>query len=266
MKSKIPYLIITILVVFITFTLGKNLISNSTSSQFKNEKTPETIDAWKAKWNSELSTYCQSDVFNTVAPEFQRAVSLVLQRYSENENTGNTLSIIRANQSCLDIRYANSVSELPGADGVFLFSSENSGPKGLKILVNPEYKVQDDVATALLLSHELTHAEQFILKDVSSRVALECNNEASQTFCSELQSMKSLGFYMDESSEACVRHETQAYLNQNVFYSVLKDVEKDNILLRANKSFPHKQIYLFMVLLRSFGNLKANVLLKQLKM
>lgn len=241
-KNKTPYFIIVLLLAVIALLLIAVFFKDGKVQVFKNApqivKTEETLDAWKAKWNAELNSYCQSDVFSSVSPEFQRAVSLVLQRYSENENTKNSLMIIRANQSCLDIQYANSVDEMAGADGVFLFSKKNSSPKGLKVLVNPEYKVQDDVTTALLLSHELTHAEQFILQDVSNRVIQECNNEASESFCNELQSMNGLGFYIEDSPEACVRHEGQAYLNENVFYSTLKKVEQDNILLRANNVIP----------------------------
>jgi len=219
--------------VFIAFQYGKNLILKITPTQPKVEKIVETLDAWKAKWNNKVNHYCQSDVFSTASPEFQRATSLVLQRYWENENTKNTLMTIRVNQSCLDIKYANSVDEMSGADGVFLFSKENSSPKGLRILVNPDYKLQDDLTTALLLSHELTHAEQFILQDVSKRIIQECNNEASQSFCDNLQSMDGVGFYLEESSNVCVRREAQAYYNENLFYAVLKKVEQDNIGLRA---------------------------------
>ncbi|MBU0569888.1 hypothetical protein KKB40_03845 [Patescibacteria group bacterium] len=176
-----------------------------------------------------------------------------MQRYWENEYARKGLMVVRANQSCLDIKYATSVNEMSGADGVFLFSKENSSPKGLKILVSPEYKLQDDIVTALLLSHELTHAEQFILYDVSQNMIQQCNKEASQSFCDKISAKDFLGFYVEDSSNACVRHESEAFLNQNIFYGTLKQVEQDNILLRANNVAPSQAnlpVYSFAVKFR----------------
>lgn len=234
-KNKIFVITAVTIFILVAYMLGKgHLKITSFFPIIHYPKTEETLDAWKTKWNNEVTSYCQVDVFSNISPEFQRAVSLVLQRYWESTNAKNQLAVIRANQTCLDIQYASTVNEMSGADGVFLFSKENSSPKGLKILVNPEYKIQDDLTTALLLSHELTHAEQFILKDVSETLIQECNSEASRSFCNDLQSANGVGFYLEESSDACVRKESQAFYNEIVFYSALKKVEQDNILLRAD--------------------------------
>ncbi|MBU0569887.1 hypothetical protein KKB40_03840 [Patescibacteria group bacterium] len=68
MKNKIPYFIIIILLVFIAFKYGESLISNIAPTQSEVEKTAETLDAWRAKWNNEVNNYCQTDVFSSVSP------------------------------------------------------------------------------------------------------------------------------------------------------------------------------------------------------
>lgn len=235
-ESKTLYFLIVVVLILAAFAAAKGFFSKLGVSQIIKSRTPETIDAWKAKWDNEVSNYCKASVFNSSPPEFQRATSLVLQRFWDGPNTKNLLPAVRVNEACLDIQFASSESQMAGADGVFLFSKENSGPKSLKILVSPNYKQQDDLMTAMLLSHELTHVEQFILQDVANNVIQECRSEASNSFCDSLASGDKLGFYTEVSSNSCVRMESQAFLYEIIFYTALKPVEQSEIVTRANNS------------------------------
>jgi len=92
-----------------------------------------------------------------LAPEFDRALSLIEQRESEYyDNKSNAVGWIR---NCLYIEYADTGE----AEGMFYFDDAISSPERLVIKVNPSYKETDDLLTALLLRHELEHAGSYII-------------------------------------------------------------------------------------------------------
>lgn len=91
-------------------------------------------------------------------PEFERVLSLILQRV-ENTEDGD---IIKNIKNCLSIEYAASENEMDGAEGSFLFYKGQSLDK-LDILVSPKYKFKDDLVTSILLIHEITHASIYSL-------------------------------------------------------------------------------------------------------
>ncbi len=89
-------------------------------------------------------------------PEFTRAISLVNQRYVEAKLPG---AIDESISNCIDIQYTDLSNK--EAEGYFIFDP-NSSTNDLKIYVDNSYKSYDDILTALLLSHELKHVQQFI--------------------------------------------------------------------------------------------------------
>lgn len=149
--------------------------------------------------------YCERTVGHSMAPEFDRAISLIMQRLTEyqdkspQQNATRLLSI----KNCLYIQYAVSEEDMGGAEGVFSFS-KNSSNDMLTIFVSQRYQVKDDLVTAILLSHEITHAYLFA---------------AGQSIL-----------------VPCFENEALAYLDEMQFVSTLNSEEKASLAYRYNNN------------------------------
>lgn len=117
-------------------------------------------------------------------PEFTRALSLVIQRYSESNiaSAKDIATLYKSFLNCIDIKYTDSNQD--NAEGYFIFDN-NSDLSDLKIYVNSSYKDYDDILTAVLLSHELAHARQKIDK-VTKDKTMSCIDNEIDAFSSEL--------------------------------------------------------------------------------
>lgn len=149
--------------------------------------------------------------------EFRRAISLIVQRLDEGNNSiGNQMVVFfKGIRNCVDIQYAQSDTEINSAEGVFSFS-ENSTPNQLQILVSPRYKSKDDLLTAILLSHELTHAAIY----------------ASGA----------------QESISCYDNESLAHLIEMLFIGTLNDDEIASLTYRANNGYPEAKGVLNLIL------------------
>lgn len=111
---------------------------------------------FNGKWlMTDQNIFCTREVPYQNPDEFNRAYSLIIQR-TEKFNT--SFADIK---NCVQISYAESDEEMTGAEGQFSFVPGQSAEK-LEILVSPRYKAKDDLITAVLLMHELTHAEDYV--------------------------------------------------------------------------------------------------------
>lgn len=112
------------------------------------------------------SKICSRESEYEMEPEIERALSLLYQRIDEHKNDSTvqkdlipTIDILLKIRNCLNIQFSepNEISE----EGYFIFD-ENSTMDNLQIYVNKKYSSYDDIVTALLLVHEVTHAVQFV--------------------------------------------------------------------------------------------------------
>lgn len=138
--------------------------------------------------------------------EFKRATSLLRQRLKDSDAdwASQFIEAFDLTRNCLDIQYALSEEEMNGAEGMFMFSADST-PNRLEIFVSPRYKVKDDLLTAVLLSHEITHALIF------------ANGQSESTTCFE--------------------NEAQAFMTEMVFLSTLNDDEIASITYRSNNGY-----------------------------
>jgi len=135
-----------------------------------------------------------------IPEEFSRAFSLIMQRLEESHfvawnEFGRSVQEI---YNCLNIQYARSESEIGNAEGVFYFMPDQS-PKELNILVSPRYRVKDDLITATLLIHEISHVLDYLS-------ALQKDLEVP-----------------------CFETEANAFNNQNAFLLQLNDEERRSL-------------------------------------
>lgn len=147
---------------------------------------------------------CPRDALYEMEPEFSRSLSLIRQRTSadskskeEKELAGYFSQVM----NCVRITYASSDNEMKGAEGLFYFVPGQS-LKEMTIYVSPRYQSKDDILTATLLTHELTHAYNYV---------------------TDLRTGEETG---------CFEHEARAFMAQNLFVSALNDEERQSLTAR----------------------------------
>lgn len=144
------------------------------------------------KWYFNLNNniICDRQKPYTIPSEFDRAISLIIQRLLERNNqiTTNRADFFRSIKNCLDIQYAPTDDEMKGAEGLFYFSPSSS-KEDLRILVSPRYQIKDDLLTAILLSHELMHAYIYAS---DTNLVLSCFEDEAQAFRLQLLFMSTL--------------------------------------------------------------------------
>jgi hypothetical protein len=128
--------------------------------------------------------------------EFERALSLYSQRLHEAGLTTNS-----GFHNCIDIQYSD--LRLTGNAGVMgAFLPQSSTPNDLRIYVDNVYRFNDDLLTAILLSHELTHASNFIWGEKNG------------------------------SQKSCIDDEINAHQNELNFIRTLNQEERSSIFSR----------------------------------
>lgn len=139
--------------------------------------------------------------------EFKRAISLVIQRLGEGNTAWGSkyAKDFQRIRTCLDIQYVQSEGEINDAEGLFSFSVRST-PNRLQILVSPRYKVKDDLLTAILLSHEMTHA--LVFADGAT------------------------------SGISCFDNEALAFTTEMMFIGTLNDDEVASLTYRSNHGYP----------------------------
>ncbi|HRN70520.1 MAG TPA: hypothetical protein PLS49_05020 [Candidatus Woesebacteria bacterium] len=132
---------------------------------------------------------CERDEPYVMPEEFNRAVSLIIQRLDNStfapEFDGEHASALKKMRNCINIQYASSTDDMSGAEGLFYFQ-EGVQDDNLYILVSPQYSLKDDLVTALLLRHELHHA---VLHATGEEQTLSCMENEAQAFALQI------GFY-----------------------------------------------------------------------
>jgi hypothetical protein len=187
MRRKIKYLL-GIFVVFCSLSVILDFVAMS-RKPVVNTAVPQP-----------KSEYCTRGESYPMPEQLERTVSFIIERYSKNQkdwyqNVGMDYSKMK---NCIDISFANLNSE--GAEGMFSFDEVDSTPERLVIQVDQSYINLDELSSALLLTHELTHARQFVRE------------------------------YYGGPKLDCVQKETEAYAQQTLFSMISLTKEEQNSL------------------------------------
>lgn len=117
--------------------------------------------------------------------EFNRSLDLIVQRTGVDTTGSNTIwqSVFNF-RNCLDIQYSETNDK--NLEAYFEYPLENNQDnlQDLKVLVNPSYKNFDDLTLAVLLSHEIIHAGQYI-NQVVSKTKLNCYEMEAKAFSAQ---------------------------------------------------------------------------------
>lgn len=128
---------------------------------------------------------CPRTSLYEVSPEFSRALSLIKQRTlnSETEDEKIITDGLKEVMNCVSIAYVADEKEMSGAEGVFRFIPGQS-PEEMTIYVSRRYQSKDDILTAALLMHELTHAYNYAV-DLSLGDRTGCFEDEAYAFTAQ---------------------------------------------------------------------------------
>lgn len=147
---------------------------------------------------------CIREEMYDMPPEFKRALSLINQRFTDwykKSNMENSFDLSYLN--CVDIQYGDTEN----AEGLFTFDEKSSSIEKLYIIVDKSYVNSDDLLTALLLAHETTHANIYLMKII-------------------------------EGAEiSCVDNEVNAFNNQLLLGNLFNSEERESLNRRLQKGY-----------------------------
>lgn len=157
-------------------------------------------------------------------PQYDRALSLINQRIGDNEKwcdenceSSKFEETLRFHQfpanltNCIKIIQQDIGGD---AEGYFTFHSEDIKSNYFPITVDDSYRFSDDTLTSLLITHEMTHVQQY-LDSLNGKDTLSCRDK-----------------------------EVEAFISQIDFYVLLSNEEIKSVLLKMNeeKEDKHPQV------------------------
>jgi len=161
---------------------------------------------------------CERTSMYDMPPEFSRALSLIMQRYSQRPDP--YLETYKKMINCVKVEYADIHSKQADTEGYFIFDESSSSLGELNIYVDQSYASYDDLTTAFLLSHELTHARQYVEEQLYGKKI------------------------------SCVNKEVYAFRQQLYFETYLNKEEQNSLIARAEKADnQNPQLYALVTLL-----------------
>lgn len=155
-----------------------------------------------------IDVYCPNTKPYSLNPEFERALSLIGQRMGDQNTkyTDEFTTAFKKIRNCLNVRYATASDTLGDANGYFSFK-EGQSPKELDIVVSPKYEAKDDLLTAVLLIHEVSHAYDYVW-GLHSGTPVGCYETEARAFFAENALFVSLN---KEERYSIVTRATQGY-------------------------------------------------------
>lgn len=150
-------------------------------------------------------------------PELLRALNLVIHKYdSSSAMSDYEKRFYRAIASCTQLGYAN-LESTPGEGVQGVFLAPTSTNEKLMIQVERKYAQTDDLTIALLLSHELAHAKQFV-----ERTGID--------------------YFSSAKTEDSLNDEVEAFRQTLYFASQLNEGEAASVLARIKMYDKNSQI------------------------
>lgn len=193
MKKIIKLLCILIFISALSNVAFK-LFSDKKTKQFKpeNKETVKTIS-------------CTRTTRLENKPAYDRALSLIQERVVQ-QYTGQKFDYFPSElTNCIKIEEQKS-ENMSGLEGYFIFNDEKIKDNYYPIVVSSSYIFVDDITTALLLSHEITHVQQYI-DSLNKKNELSCVEKEVNAFMSQM------GLYLELNSEE----------NSSVYYRLKND-------------------------------------------
>ncbi len=129
-------------------------------------------------------------------PQYDRALSLIHQRIDDNEKWCDKYCESSKYEKSLRFHHfpanlTNCIKVVEedidgGAEGYFTFHSEDIKPNYFPITIDESYNYADDTLTALLVTHEMTHVQQY-LDSLKGNDTLSCRDKEVEAFISQIE-------------------------------------------------------------------------------
>jgi len=149
--------------------------------------------------------------------ELLRAMDLVIQKYDDSSfMSAYEKRFYQAISKCVQLSYSN-LESVPGEGVQGVFLSNSSTNQKILIEVDKKYSQTDDLTIALLLSHELTHAKQFV-----ERTGID--------------------YFSSAKIEDRLNDEVEAFRQTLYFTANLNKEESDSLVARAEKYTTNSQL------------------------
>lgn len=201
MKTKRPNLnklqILSIIGTLLLFILGSFYL-------FKSKVTTNVYPTSTPVPEEAIVDGCTRNTRLENAPQYDRALSLIQQRIDDNEKWCD--KYCETEDYEMKLRFHHFPASLTncikiieekidgGTEGYFTFHSENIKPNFFPITIDKSYKFADDTLTALLITHEMTHVQQY-LDSLKGNDLLSCRDKEVEAFISQID------FYPNLSNE-----------------------------------------------------------------
>lgn len=144
-------------------------------------------------------------------PEFSRALGLLKQRFIAK---GISKDADFDFYKCLDIQYSNLNDDV---EGLFFYDPSASDIDKQTIYVKNSYMYKDDLLTAYLLSHEITHVKNNLSR-INYDSTIDCYDDEIDAFVNQMLFLSSLN--EGESDSLVARVASREFFNDPTIYSI----------------------------------------------
>jgi hypothetical protein len=196
----VTFLVSIVVVVMIAYYFGKY------SNQEIKTKA-QTVRTEKAGSRSNIN--CSRTTRLDNEPHYDRALSLVAEKSQLMRGTGLLNEFDKELVNCIKITTSDVHSE-NGAEGFFVFNDKDIRKDYFPITIDESYDSADDLITAILLTHEITHVQQFI-NQLNEKEKLSCIDKEVHAFYA--QDLLLAGFNSEERKSVDYRIEHDDDLN-----------------------------------------------------
>jgi len=152
--TKVLFIIVPIILGIVAYAQYKDYSKQNLVSEKTEEVGPECL---------------RTERLNN-SPQFDRPLSLIQQRIQESIERDKTTSwksaFLEFPPNLVNCIYVKEevIDSDSGIEGYFTFNGEDVKSNYFPITVDKKYKDADDVVTALLITHEMEHVQQFLNK------------------------------------------------------------------------------------------------------
>lgn len=152
--------------------------------------TPNIVKKENTKTVEKFDPKCTRSEPLKNLPQYDRALSLIKQRIQESiqrdNNTDFETSFLRFPYELVNCIYVKEEKMDPESkiEGYFTIDSKEIKNNYFPITVNKEYKEADDIVTAILIAHEMTHVQQF-LEEIPTKKRNDCLRSEADAFVSQ---------------------------------------------------------------------------------
>lgn len=234
---KQKFLILTsIIVILIVFVLGRSFIGKI-NTRINDESKDKTTSA---KNEPTIEVGCTRNARLENEPKFDRALSLVHEKVRQGEehrSVWTSYNYFPAQlTNCIKVETKNVEAETR-AEGYFDPNSNEIKPNYFPIYIDyASYNWADDLTTALLLTHEITHVQQYI------------------NYSSIDPEYKYKPLLDPKNTATCFNNEVAAFYAQLLFFNQLNEEEKKSLNLRIqNDKELHPQLKMLQTLQKSLN-------------